>query len=105
MTMSASRLLWRFCGLVLLVCLGCAAQSNNTDSNRNIERHIRAQYELPASVNVTLGQRSPAPEFPGFESLPVTISLGDKKVEYNFIISKDGKTLIRQTKIDLTKDP
>jgi protein-disulfide isomerase len=105
MKMSASRLLWRFCGLVLLVCLGCAAQSNNTDSNRNIERHIRAQYELPANVNVAIRQRTPSPDFPGYDSLPVTISLGDKKVDYNFIISKDSKTLIRTTKMDLTKDP
>lgn len=105
MKMSASRFLGRFCGLVLLVCLGCAAQSTNSDSNRNIERHIRAQYELPANVNVAIGQRTPSSDFSGYDSLPVTISLGDKKVDYNFVISKDGKTLIRTTRMDLTKDP
>ena len=95
----------RICGLALLVCLGCAAQSANPDLDRRIERQIRAQYDLPAKVNVALGPKTPSSEFPGYEALPVTISLGDKKNEYNFLVSKDGKSLIRVTKMDLTKDP
>ena len=37
--------------------------------------------------------------------MPVTISLGEQKMNYNFLLSKDGKTLIRMTKMDLSKDP
>lgn len=95
----------RICGLALLVCLGCAAQSANPDLDRRIERQIRAQYDLPAKVNVVLGTKTPSTEFAGYDALPVTISLGDKKSEYNFLVSKDGKSLIRVTKMDLTKDP
>jgi len=95
----------RICGLALLVCLGCAAQSASPDLDRRIERQIRAQYDLPPKVNVTLGAKTPSPDFQGYDSLPVTISLGEKKSEYHFLVSKDGKSLIRITKMDLTTDP
>jgi len=105
MTKSVPLVIRRICGLALLVCLGCAAQSGTPDLDRRIERQIRAQYDLPPKVNVTLGAKTPSAEFPGYEALPVTISLGEKKSEYNFLVSKDGKSLIRVTKMDLTKDP
>jgi protein-disulfide isomerase len=87
------------------VCLGCAAQSSNPDLDRRIERQIRAQYDLPPKVNVQLGPKTASPDFPGYEAMTVTISLGEQKMNYNFLISKDGKSLIRMTKMDLTKDP
>jgi len=105
MKKSVSLILRRFCGLTLLVCLGCAAQSSNSELDRRIERQIRAQYELPAKVNVALGPRAASPDFPGYDAMSVVISLGEQKMNYNFLISKDGKTLIRVTKMDLTKDP
>jgi len=107
MMKSVSCLFRRFCGLTLLVCLGCAAQSStpNAELDRRIEREIRAQYDLPAKVNVNLGPHTAAPEFPNFDSMVVTLSLDQKKVSYNFLVSKDGKTLIRITRMDLSKDP
>lgn len=105
MKKSVSRLFWRFCGLTLLVCLGCSAQSSNPDLDHRIERQIRAQYDLPAGVNLLLGPRTPAADFPGYEAMSVTISLGEQKKVYDFLVSKDGKSLIRLTKMDLTKDP
>jgi protein-disulfide isomerase len=105
MMKSVSALLRRFCGLTLLVCLGCAAQSSNPDLDRRIERQIRAQYELPPKVNLVLGPKTPSPDFPGYDAMAVTISLGEQKMNYNFLVSKDGKALIRMTKMDLTKDP
>jgi len=97
----------RFCGLILLVCLGCAAQSSTptNDLDRRIERQIRAQYELPAKVDLKLGPKVQSPDFPNYETFTVTMSAGDQKKTYDFLISKDGKTLVRMTKMDLTKDP
>jgi protein-disulfide isomerase len=102
-------------GLTLLVCLGCAAQttpatpgtsaSQNNDLNRSIERHIRAQYELPAKVDLLIGPRTPSEDFPNYDKLTVTMSAGAQKKTYDFLVSKDGKTLLRVTKMDLTKDP
>jgi len=106
MTKSVSRFSWRFCAVTLLVCLGCAAQSSpNADLDHRIEKQIRAQYDLPAGVNLTLGPRTPSTEFANFDSMAVTIALGDQKKVYDFLVSRDGKTLIRMTRMDLTKDP
>lgn len=96
----------RFCGLALLVCLGCAAQSTAPDVDRRIARQIRAYYNnIPAQVNVEVGPRKPSTEFPGYQAFTVTFALGPQKQEQEFLLSKDGNTLVRLTKIDMTKDP
>ncbi|MGZ4788548.1 MAG: DsbA family protein [Terriglobales bacterium] len=60
---------------------------------------------MPPKVNVVLGPKTASPDFPGYDAMTVTISLGEQKMNYNFLISKDAKSLIRVTKMDLTKDP
>jgi protein-disulfide isomerase len=94
---------------LLLLCFGCSAQTAQTtdvpnDVNRNIERHIRAYYQLPEEIQVQTGTRK-ASEFANYDSLTVTLAAGDKKQEQQFLISKDNKTLVRFSKMDLTKDP
>jgi protein-disulfide isomerase len=37
--------------------------------------------------------------------LTITFDGGDKKKTYDFLLAKDGKTLLRMTKLDLSKDP
>jgi len=91
--------------LLLVVCLGCVAQSASPDLTRKIERQVRSYYNMPPDVNVTIGAPSPAPDFPNFESLTVTVDSGGKKQDLAFLISKDRSSLIRMTKFDLTKDP
>jgi protein-disulfide isomerase len=44
-------------------------------------------------------------EFANYDLVPVTMSRQDKSQKAEFLLSKDGKTLIRFTKLDLTKDP
>jgi protein-disulfide isomerase len=94
------------CTVTLLFCLGCAAQSSsNPDLDRRIERQIRAKYELPPNVNLAMGPRRPSTDFPNFDQMTVTISLGSQQTNYEFLISKDAKTMYRLTKMDLSKDP
>jgi protein-disulfide isomerase len=69
-----------------------------------IERQVRNFYNLPARVKVVLGTIQPS-EFPNYDALTITLDGGEKKVTYDFLLSKDRNTLIRQTKLDLTKDP
>lgn len=90
--------------IFILICLGCSAQSVPPDRATQIERHIRAYYSLPADVEVTLGPLKPS-EFPNFDSLAVTLVNSERKQQVDFLLSKDGKQLIRITKLDLTKDP
>ena len=92
----------------LLLCLGCSAQSNpqsgTLDVNQRIERQVHAYFNIPADVNVKIGAHTPS-EFPNYETVQVTLSRGEKSQNMEFLVSKDGKTLIRMTKIDLTEDP
>lgn len=99
------RLFQRALVATLLLCFGCAAQSNPPDLNRRIERQVRATFQLPPDVDVTVLSRKPNADFPNFDDLTVQLSQGDKKLIEPFLISKDDKTLARVTRMDLTKDP
>jgi len=93
-----------FC-VLLLICLGCSAQSTSPETSKLIERQVRAFYHLPADVDVTVGPLTPNPDFPNYDSVRLTFSKGSKKDNYDFLLSKDQKTLFRMTKMDLSKDP
>src|SRR5271170_4981391 len=90
--------------VLMLVCLGCSAQLAPSDLNQKIERQVRATYSIPATVKVTVGPTRPS-EFANYNALTITMDGGEKKSTYEFLISKDGKTLARMTTLDLTKDP
>jgi protein-disulfide isomerase len=74
------------------------------DVNQRIERQIHAYFSIPADVSVKIGAHTPS-EFPNYDTVRVTMSRGDKTQSMDFLVSKDGRTLLRMTKIDLTKDP
>lgn len=90
--------------VLVLVCLGCSAQSVPTDQAQRIEREVRSYYSVPASVKVTLGTLH-ASEFPNYNALTIHIAGNGRERDYDFLLSKDGKTLLRMTKFDLSKDP
>jgi protein-disulfide isomerase len=90
--------------VLMLVCLGCSAQSAPADLILKIERQVRSTYSVPASVKITVGQLRPS-DFANYDALTITMEGGEKKQTYDFLLSKDGKTLARMTKLDLTKDP
>jgi len=69
-----------------------------------IERQVRATYSLPSEVKITVGEKKPS-EFPNYDAVTVTIDGNGKKQDYDFLISKDTKTLVRLVKMDLSKDP
>jgi protein-disulfide isomerase len=99
---------------LLLICLGCSAQSAAPaapstapaagDVNQKIEHRVRAYYSIPADVQITVGPTR-ASDFPNYDALTVKLEGQGKKTEYEFLLSKDQKTLLRITKMDLTSDP
>lgn len=89
---------------LLLICLGCSAQLSPTDLSQRIERQLRASYNLPETVKVIVSAPHTS-EFPNYDALSVTFDGDGKKQNYDFLLSKDQKTLIRMTKMDLSKDP
>jgi protein-disulfide isomerase len=93
--------------LSVLLCLGCSAQqsTDSKDLDRKIERQIRATYKIPAYVKIELGPKAASTDFPEFQNVTVTFSRGDSKQTHEFLVSKDQKTLLSVTKMDLDKDP
>jgi protein-disulfide isomerase len=91
--------------LLLIVCLGCVAQSVSPELAQKIERQVRSYYKVPPELKVLVGPASPSPDFPNYESVVVTIDNGERKQDLNFLISKDHSSLIRMNKFDLNKDP
>jgi len=88
---------------------GCKAHSAPPEAlapvlNRHIEVMVRAEFNIPQDYVVTLGARKPS-QIAGYDSLPVTLSRGEKKTLVDFLISTDGKTLARLETFDLVKDP
>lgn len=90
--------------VLLLICLGCIAQSTPPEVSRRIEQQVRIFYTIPPNVKVVLGPTKPS-EFTGYDALTITFDGGDKKKTYDFLLAKDGKTLLRMTRLDLSKDP
>jgi protein-disulfide isomerase len=92
--------------ILLLVCLGCVAQSAPPDIARKIEHQVRSTYNIPPDVKITVGAISPSSDIPGYDAVAVNIDGGEgKQKEYKFLLSTDRNTLLRVTKFDLTKDP
>lgn len=89
--------------LSFLTCLACA-QAPPADITPRIERQIRAYYDLPETVKVTVSAPHPS-DFPNYDGYTVTLEGSSDKKTFEFLLSKDQKTLIRMTKMDLTKDP
>jgi protein-disulfide isomerase len=95
--------------LILGLTAGCKAQTTappgtNPELARRIEVLVRSQYELPPDYTLSIGTRKPS-DFQGYESLPITVSKGDKSEVINFLISPDSTKLIHLSTFDLTKNP
>jgi protein-disulfide isomerase len=92
--------------MLLLVCLGCVAQSTPPDLARKIERQVRSYYSIPSDLTVNVGSLAPSAEMPNYDAVSVVIDSGDGKTkELKFLVSKDRNSMMRVTKFDLTKDP
>jgi protein-disulfide isomerase len=87
-----------------LICLGCSAQFAPNELAQRIERQLRVTYGVPATVQVIVSPLRPS-EFPNYDEVTVTFDGESKKQDYQFLVSKDKKTLVRLTRIDMSKDP
>jgi len=92
--------------LVALLAAGCVAQNApapDAELNRRIENRLRVDFNLPPSVDISVGQIR-ASEFPGYDIIPVHLQNSQKQKDLEFLISKDRKTLARLDKMDISVD-
>jgi protein-disulfide isomerase len=95
----------------LISTIGCKAQVPPAGSTiqdpalaRKIEVEIRSQFNIPSEYDVKVGTRGPS-DFPGYDSLNVTISHNASSNTSKFLISKDNSSLARLEKFDLNNIP
>lgn len=90
-----------------LAVIGCSAQAPTSAANprldRQVQNKIRSQLNIPPNVDITLGERKSS-DISGFDSLPITLSNGERKLTIEMLISKDNKTLARLEKFPLADD-
>ena len=53
----------RLFAFIFLICLGCAAQSASPEMTANVERHVRAYYQVPPQVQLQISAPRPS-DFP-----------------------------------------
>jgi protein-disulfide isomerase len=91
---------------VMLLAVGCRAQSPvNAELERKIEKQVRVTFGVPPFVDVKVGEHTPSTEFAGYEHLVVHFSYEGQSQTRELLLSKDGKTLLSVSKMDLTRDP
>jgi len=88
---------------------GCSAQVSGSSGaltpeiKRRIQTEIRSRYNVPPSIGVGLSDLKPS-EVPGYDQLTITFTGGTHNTTFDFLISKDRKTLARLEKFDISQD-
>jgi len=95
--------------LMILSVAGCKAQDTPSSPkiDRRIEVQVRSQLNVPPDWQISVGARNKS-DIAGFDNVPITFSsIADpaRKQTLEFLISKDGNTLARLSKWDISKDP
>ncbi len=95
------RVIKRSALFLLLLCLGCSAQSTGpAQVNQRVEKLVRAHFNISPTVNVKVTGRKPSPDFAGFDVVTVTLSRDEKSKDLDFLLSKDNKKLMEVTPIE-----
>lgn len=90
--------------MILAQSLPPVQQQTSAELQRKVELMIRLKFDIPTACDLKIGQRTPSP-FTGYDRLHVTISLGDRSSELEFLISKDNQSLARLENFDLDRNP
>lgn len=97
----------------MIAAVGCRAQApaplskSNPALNARIETAIRNQLSVPPVYRITIGPEKKS-KLAGYNSILVTFSLPghpDRTQQLTYLVSTDGNTLARLSKIDISKNP
>ncbi|HLW52153.1 MAG TPA: thioredoxin domain-containing protein [Candidatus Angelobacter sp.] len=95
---------------LLLIGPGCKAQNTGSSAAaldpqtaHRVRTEIRSRYNVPSQVEISLSDPKPG-SIVGYDDLVVTFRGGTKTTNFDFLISKDRKTLARLEKVDISQD-
>jgi protein-disulfide isomerase len=77
--------------------------SLSAEITRRIETEIRSRYSVPAHIDIVIYPPE-ASAVPGYDHITVIFNQDEKKTSFDFLVSKDRKTLARLEKIDISED-
>jgi protein-disulfide isomerase len=100
-----------------VICLSAAliaqAQSTNTTSahvsapaidKKALEEYVRHLFLWDSRIQIQIADPKPS-EIPGFFDVAVTASNGSASQSETYLVSKDGRKIIRGTVYDISRDP
>ena len=94
---------------MLLAGAGCKAQTTSASTalspeiSHRIESEIRSRYSVPPQIEISLAAPKPS-EMPGYDSVMVSFKDETHSTTYEFLLSKDRKTLAHLEKMDISQD-
>ena len=94
---------------LILATGGCKGQSTaasgalSPDVIHRIQTEIRSRYSVSQQVDISVSGPESS-DVPGYDKLIVTFTHDAKKTNFDFLLSKDRKTLARLEKIDISQD-
>ncbi|HYL11016.1 MAG TPA: thioredoxin domain-containing protein [Candidatus Acidoferrales bacterium] len=94
---------------LLLPAAGCKAQTTKaSDALSNeilhrIQAEVRSRYNVPEQINISISDLRPS-DLPGYDQITVHFTGGTHSSTFEFLISKDRKTLAHLEKIDISQD-
>lgn len=105
----------RFSGISLSFILflalagsGCKAQTSGQEALspeviHRIELEVRSRYGVPPQVTISVSSPKPS-DMPRYDQVVVTFNHDDKHTNFDFLLSKDRKTLARLETMDISQD-
>jgi protein-disulfide isomerase len=91
--------------LLVVIASGCLWAQTAAELNSRIEKNVRAHFKIPKKIAIEVSPRRPNPSFGDHDQITVTLVNGTRRTPYEFLVSKDGNTLIQLARIDIAKDP
>lgn len=96
--------------LLTIVVPGCKAQTSassgtalDAETSHRIKTEIRSRYNVSSQVDISLSDPKTG-TVPGYDDVVVTFHGATKSTSFDFLISKDRKTLAHLEKIDISQD-
>ena len=92
------------------LCAICAAQSSTTPpkvsalDKPTLEQYVRHLFVWGPQIQVKVSDPKPS-SLPGFQQVSVVASAGNATQEESFLISSDGKKIVRGVVYDVTENP
>lgn len=91
--------------LLVFVAFGCLWAQTDSDLNARIEKNVRAHFKIPKRITIEVSPRRADRSYGDYDQITVTLTSASRRTPYEFLVSKDGNTLIQLARIDISKDP